>query len=97
MHHLSADGDVDLKDFISRVDVLAATGHAVLISDFLRFEKLAAYLRHAGVRRTALALGMDSLEELLDDSHYQSYDHGMLTSLGNLLSDDAGLIVVEIA
>lgn len=93
MHHLSADGDVCLADFISRVDVLAATGHAVLISDFLRFEKLAAYLRHAGVRRTALALGMDSLEELLDSSHYQTYDHGMLASLGNLLSDDAGLYV----
>ncbi len=93
MHHLSADGDVDLRDFISRVDVLAATGHAVLISDFLRFENLVAYLRHAGVQRTALALGMDSLEKLFADSHYQNYAHGMLTSLGNLLGDDAGLYV----
>lgn len=93
MHHLSADGDVDLTDFISRVDVLAATGHAVLISDFLRFEKLVPYLRNAGVRRTALALGMDSLQALFDNACYEGQDSGMLTALGNMLGDDAGLYV----
>jgi len=45
MHNLrTAEGDVDLNDFISRAEVLAATGHTVMISDFPQYYRLTAYL-----------------------------------------------------
>ena len=92
MHHLSADGDVCLEDFISRVDVLAATGHAVLISDFLEFENLAHYLRRCGVKRTGLAIGMDVARDLFTDDT-SSKTGGLLEKMGRLVGDDLGLYV----
>jgi hypothetical protein len=44
MRKLMREGEVDLGDFISRADVLATTGHTVMISDFAEYYRLAAYL-----------------------------------------------------
>lgn len=41
MHSLTAQGEVDLNDFISRADVLATMGHTVMISDFYEYYRLA--------------------------------------------------------
>jgi hypothetical protein len=42
MRNLLAGGEVDLEDFLSRADVLATTGHTVMISDFAEYYRLAA-------------------------------------------------------
>lgn len=92
MHQLSADGDVCLEDFISRVDVLAATEHAVLISDFLNFDALANYLRRSGVARTALAIGMDSAQKLFAET--DTKDAGSLfENMGRLIGKDLTMYV----
>ncbi len=92
MHHLSADGDVCLEDFISRVDVLAATGHAVLISDFLEFDALAQYLRDCSVAKIALAIGMDTAKELFEDVT-ETACGGLLETMGRLIGSDLSLYV----
>ena len=41
MHNLhSGDDGIDLEDFISRADVLEATGHTVMISDYPEYYRL---------------------------------------------------------
>lgn len=95
MHQLSADGDVCLEDFVSRIDVLAATGHAVLISDFLNFDHLAQYLRRSGVTRTALAIGMDTAQQLFTDVA-GSQCGGLLESMGRLVGSDLTLHVYPV-
>jgi hypothetical protein len=92
MHHLSADGDVCLEDFISRVDVLAATGHAVLISDFLEFENLAHYLRRCNVAKTGLAIGMDVAKVLFTEVK-ETACGGLLEKMGRLIGADLALYV----
>jgi hypothetical protein len=48
MANLRAGGDVvDRRDFLARADLLAACGMTVLVSDFLAYHRLAAYLRGA--------------------------------------------------
>jgi hypothetical protein len=45
MANLRAGGDVvDRRDFLARADLLAACGMTVLVSDFLAYHRLAAYL-----------------------------------------------------
>ena len=44
MRNLLAQGEVDLADFLSRADVLATTGHTVMVSDYVEYYRLAAYL-----------------------------------------------------
>ena len=45
MNNLQVDGDIDLRDFLARVDLLGAVGKTVLISDYYEYFRLGEYLR----------------------------------------------------
>lgn len=93
MHALSESGDVCLADFVSRADVLATTGHAVMISDFPEYYRLAAYLARYTDRPIGMAMGLSSLESLFDEHYYGHLDGGVLESLGRLFKHQIKLFV----
>lgn len=93
MRNLLSDGEVDLSDFLSRADVLATTGHTVMISDFAEYYRLAAYLFRYTSRRIGLAMGAMNLGELFDESYYVSLDGGILESFGRLFKNNLKLYV----
>src|ERR687886_453457 len=71
MANLRAGGDVvDRKDFLARADLLAACGMTVLISDFLAYHRLAAYLAWRTDGRIGMVMGIPSLLDLFDESHH---------------------------
>src|SRR5690606_27214569 len=79
MHHLRDDNDsVDLEDFISRAEVLEATGHTVMISDYPEYYRLATYLSRYTNRRIGMAMGAHSLIDLFDDRYYATLHGGIL-------------------
>ena len=43
--NLLTQGDIDHEDFISRIEVINACGHGVLVSNYFEYYKLSAYLR----------------------------------------------------
>jgi hypothetical protein len=94
MHNLlSDDGEVNLADFLSRADVLATTGHTVMISDFAEYYRLAAYLFRYTNRRVGLAMGAMNLAELFDEAYYSNLDGGILESFGRLFKNNLKLFV----
>ena len=93
MRNLLADGEVDLADFLSRADVLATTGHTVMISDFAEYYRLAAYLFRYTNRRIGLAMGAMSLSEILDEAAYHKLDGGILEGFGRLFKNNLKLFV----
>jgi hypothetical protein len=93
MRNLLADGEVDLADFLSRADVLATTGHTVMISDFAEYYRLAAYLFRYTSRRIGLAMGAMSLTEILDEAAYHRLDGGILEGFGRLFKNNLKLFV----
>ena len=93
MRNLLADGEVDLADFLSRADVLATTGHTVMISDFAEYHRLAAYLFRYTNRRIGLAMGAMSLSEILDEAAYHKLDGGILEGFGRLFKNNLKLFV----
>lgn len=93
MHNLLADGEVDLADFLSRADVLATTGHTVMISDFAEYYRLASYLFRYTSRRIGLAMGATNLCEIFDEQYYLGLDGGILESFGRLFRNDLKLFV----
>jgi hypothetical protein len=93
MRNLLSDGEVDLSDFLSRADVLATTGHTVMISDFAEYYRLAAYLFRYTQRRIGLALGAMSLSEIFDEAYYLKLDGGILESFGRLFKNNLQLFV----
>ena len=93
MRNLLSDGEVDLTDFLSRADVLATTGHTVMVSDFAEYYRLAAYLFRYTNRRIGLAMGAMNLSEIFDETYYVKLDGGILESFGRLFKNNLKLFV----
>jgi hypothetical protein len=94
MANLRAGGDVvDRRDFLARADLLAACGLTVLISDYLAYHRLAAYLAWRTDGRIGIVMGVPSLLELFDESHHAELPGGILESFGRLFKNDLRLFV----
>jgi hypothetical protein len=94
MANLRAGGDVvDRKDFLARTDLLSACGMTVLISDFVAYHRLAAYLAWRTDGRIGMVMGVPSLLDLFDESHYAELPGGILESFGRLFKNDLRLFV----
>lgn len=93
MQNLLAGGELDHMDFLDRVDVLGKLGHAVLISKFGEYFKVAAYLSRCTKNRIAMAMGLPSLIDLFQEKYYVNLEGGILESLGRLFKNDIKLYV----
>ncbi|WP_369137029.1 TonB-dependent receptor [Modestobacter versicolor] len=94
MANLRAGGDVvDRRDFLARADLLAACGLTVLISDFLAYHRLAAYLSWRTDRRIGMVMGVPSLIDMFDEATHAHLPGGILESFGRLLKNDLRLFV----
>jgi hypothetical protein len=94
MANLRAGGDVvDRKDFLARADLLSACGLTVLISDFVAYHRLAAYLGWRTDGRIGMVMGVPSLIDLFDETHHAQLPGGILESFGRLFKNDLRLFV----
>ncbi|MEI6781686.1 MAG: TonB-dependent receptor, partial [Verrucomicrobiota bacterium] len=93
LRHLATDGAIDEEDFLNRADMLSALGKTVLISNFRRFHRLAAYLSRYTQQPLGLALGASKLVEIFDESFYNESEGGLLGGLGQLFKSPARLYV----
>jgi hypothetical protein len=93
MRNLLAAGKVDLSDFLARADVLGAVGKTVLISDYLEYYWLAAYLTRYTAEPIAVTMGVANLLDLFNESYYTSLEGGILEAFGKLFTKDLRLYV----
>jgi hypothetical protein len=93
MRNLRSNGDIDLQDFLARVDVLAACGMTVLISDYFEYYRLAAYLARYTKKKIGITMGAASLWELFDEKYYTHLEGGILESFGRLFKNDLKLYI----
>jgi len=93
MRNLQANGEIDLRDFLARVDLLAACGMTVLISNYFEYYRLAAYLARYTKNRIGITMGAGSLHELFDEKYYSKLDGGILESFGRLFKNDLKLYI----
>ncbi len=88
LHNLSADGEVDEKDFIDRADLLCAMGQTVMISTFKEYYRLVEYLDRYSNAKKVLAMGVDNLIYIFDEHYYNDLTGGTLEAFGKLFSDN---------
>ncbi len=93
LRHLTTGDAIDPSDFLDRADTLTPLGQTVLISNFRRFHRLAAYLSRYTQRPIGLALGASKLGEIFDEQYYNSNEGGMLGGLGQLFKNPGRLYV----
>lgn len=98
MHNLQSaggrvNGDIDLRDFLARADMLAACGKTVLISDYFEYYRLGAYLARYTKNKIGVTMGAGSLCELFNEKYYAQLDGGILESFGRLFKNDLKLYI----
>lgn len=85
MNDLAQEGEVlDLEDFIARADIIASTGHAVLITDFFRFHTLGRFLRRCTSEKIGIVMGFPTVEPLFEERFYDRDEGGILEAFGHL-------------
>jgi hypothetical protein len=87
MHNLLASGNIDHKDFLDRVDTLAAIGNNVLISNYLEFYRLTTYFRRYTKQMVGVVMGINNLLEVFNEKYYDGLDGGILESFGRLFKN----------
>ena len=85
--------EVDRRDFLTRADLLCACGMTVVISDYFRYYRLAAYLQNFTKERVGFVMGVPSLIELFDEKYYVDLPGGILESFGRLFKNNLKLFV----
>jgi hypothetical protein len=98
MHNLQSssgptNGNIDLRDFLARADMLAACGKTVLISDYFEYYRLAAYLARYTKQKIGITMGAGSLCDLFDEKYYSRLDGGILECFGRLFKNDLKLYI----
>lgn len=89
----STTSEVDIEDFLNRIEILCALGKNVMISNFGEFYKLAQYLFNQTNKPIAIALGIPNLLNIFDEQYYENLNGGILEAFGLLFRNDMRLYV----
>ena len=93
MANLGGGENLDNADFLCRVDTLRALGYHVLISDYLRFFRLRAFLRRYTKKQIGIVLGIPNIRDIFNESYYTGLEGGILEAFGKLFPDNTRLYV----
>ncbi len=93
MQNLLQSGELDLHDFLDRVDVLGTLGRTVLISNYGEYYRLVNYLTRYTDRPVVLPVGIPSLEDIFREKYYGNLEGGILEGLGRLFKNGVRLFV----
>ena len=96
LHNLAEGGDIDVEDFLNRVDILCALGKNVLISNYGEYFRLAQYLFSHTQLPIGIAMGVPSLREIFNEKYYEQLPGGILESCGRLFKNDLKLFVCPV-
>jgi hypothetical protein len=93
MKNLLSSGELDLRDFLNRVDMLRTIGRTVLISKYGEYYRLVNYLTRYTDRMIGLPLGIPALVEIFEEQYYRDLEGGILEGLGRLFKKGVKLYV----
>ena len=96
LYNLRDGEDINIEDFLERVDILCALGKNVMITNFAEYYRLAQFLFKQTSKPVALALGVPSLREIFKEKYYEHLDGGILESFGLLFRNDMRLYVCPV-
>jgi hypothetical protein len=88
LKNLTEGDKIDPQDFLDRVDILAALGKTVLISDFAEYHRLAAYFFRYTKKMIGIVMGVPTLKEIFDEKYYTDLQGGILESFGRMFKND---------
>lgn len=89
----TGNSDIDIQDFLDRVDILCTLGQNVMISNFQEHPKLISYISQLTKKKIAIVIGRLILEQLCDPSRYANLRGGLLEAFSRLFINDLHVYV----
>ncbi len=86
--NLKAGGDINERDFLDRVDVLAKLGYTVIISNFSEYYRLVDYFSTYKIGYIGIGMGVNNLLDVFDENYYQDLSGGILEAFGKFFKKD---------
>ena len=86
-------GTFDMQDILDRVDCLNLLGYPVIVSNYLRFFRVRAYLGRYTKGKVAFVLGIPNLITLFDAAYYEGLKGGILGAFASLFDRETFLFV----
>ena len=96
LRSLLNEGDIDYEDFLSRIEVINSCGYGVLVSNYLEYFKLSAYLRRYVKKPIGLVLGLNNLADIFKEDYYSKLEGGILEAFGKLFKDNVKIYAYPI-
>jgi hypothetical protein len=96
LRSLIKEGDIDYDDFIARIEVINSCGYSVLVSNYLEYFKLSAYLRRYVKKPIGLVLGLNNLADIFKEDYYANLEGGILEAFGKLFKDNVKIYAYPI-
>jgi hypothetical protein len=93
MNNLLVSGEIDVPDFLARVDMLGQIGVTTLISNYPEYYRLVGYFRRYTKEMIGVALGINALLEVFKERYYEHLDGGLLESMGRMFKYNVKLYV----
>ena len=87
------EGEVDIKDFLDRVDLLNELGYNVLISSYMRFFTMRAFLNRISKKKLGIVLSVPNIIDIFNEQFYEGMEGGILESFGKLFASGTRLYV----
>ena len=88
LSNLSAEGEINERDFLDRAELLCSLGQFVMISNFSEYYKLVEYFSEFTKERMGLAMGVYNLVQIFDEKYYRKLSGGILEAFGKLFFKD---------
>lgn len=82
LSNLKADGDIDERDFLDRVDILGTLGYTVMISNFSEYYRLVDYFSTYTNGKIGVGMGVNNLLLIFEEEYYQHLSGGILEAFG---------------
>lgn len=86
--NLKADGDINERDFLDRVDVLGNLGYTVIISNFSEYYRLVDYFASYTGGHIGIGMGVNNLLMVFDENYYKNLSGGILEAFGKFFRKD---------
>ena len=84
MRNLLANDKVDPADFLARVETLRTLGQMVLVTSHGEFYHTVDYLRRSTKNAIGIAIGLPTLQEILEEKYYATLNGGVLEAVGRI-------------
>lgn len=86
MDNLCSEGELNVKDFLDRADLLCAMGQTVVISNCQKQNKLIDYLSEYKVQRLGLVIGIQELLKMMSNTFLENQEKSLLAAFGDLFT-----------